>query len=175
MLHSPNASTAEKTAAELILRSAVKGKLEVHVIRTSHVLGEPTAAVLKQSSKVTETAAGLAKSTLDDFARSSVGAIESVATKIPTKSFGGKILKSTAKVAVPVAVAIDAGLRSTDAADVERRFGAGEITQEEREIAHSKNAAGMAGGWGGAAGGAWLTGEIAAPLAAMTGPAAPVC
>ncbi|MBM4075800.1 MAG: hypothetical protein FJ267_09175, partial [Planctomycetes bacterium] len=43
VMRSPNASTAEKTAAEAVLKAAAQGKLDVHVVRTSHVLGEPTA------------------------------------------------------------------------------------------------------------------------------------
>jgi hypothetical protein len=82
-------------------------------------------------------------------------------------------LRAAAKGALIVGVVIDGGFRVRDGIEIERKFGNGEITQEQREIEHAKNAAGMPGGWGGAGAGAWAAGEVAAPLAAMTGPAAP--
>jgi hypothetical protein len=189
MLRSPNASVAEKRAAELILQAATKGKLEVHVIRTSHVLGEPIAAVLEQSTKITEKAIGLTKTALNDLGRCSAEAIESAASRtarlgddavrsadealVASGTAGAKVLKGVAKVAVPVAVGVDIGMRAKDAVDVERRFDAGEITQEQRELAHAKNAAGLVGGWGGAVAGAEIGaaggGAIGGPIGAGLG------
>ena len=48
---------------------------------------------------------------------------------------------------------ISAGEKSrllSEGAFIERQFAEGDLTQQEREVAHAKNAAGMAGGWGGA-------------------------
>lgn len=200
VLRNPKASATEKAAAEFVIRKAAQGKLLVHVVRTKHVLGEPTVAVLEQTTATTAEATRLAKAVLDDFSHATVVGTESVArgaTKsaeggartasqavndaahsadgalVAAESASGRVLKGVGKLAVPVAVGIDIGVRAKDAADIEKRFAAGEITQQQREVAHAKNTAGMAGGWGGAAGGAWVAGEAGAPLAAMTGPAAP--
>lgn len=55
-----------------------------------------------------------------------------------------------AKIAIPVAVAADGGIRIHDAMDVEQQFAAGDISAEDREVAHARSAAGMMGGWIGA-------------------------
>ena len=48
------------------------------------------------------------------------------------------------------------GLGVGDGIKAERQFAAGEITVQQREVAHAKNAASMAGGWAGAWAGAEL-------------------
>jgi hypothetical protein len=78
-----------------------------------------------------------------------------------------------AKALLVVGAVVDAVGRANQAVITEDRFARGEITQEVREIEHAKNAGGMAGGWAGALGGGWVAAQAAAPLAAMTGPAAP--
>ena len=177
VLRNPRASEAERRGAALVLEAASKGNLQVHVVRTSHVLGEPTAAVLEQTAKCTDEAARLAASGLDDLGRNSAQIVDDVArasddaARAASKS--GTVLRATAKAAIPIAVAVDGGLRIRDGLKTEQQFQSGEISEQEREVAHAKNAAGMAGGWGGAAGGAWIAGQAAAPLAAATGPAAP--
>lgn len=50
VLHSPNASAAEKQAAARIIEAARTGKLRVEVIRTPHVLGTPKPPVLEPLS-----------------------------------------------------------------------------------------------------------------------------
>jgi hypothetical protein len=191
MLRSSKTTAAEKAAAEAILRGAPEGKLEVHVVHTSHRLGEPVAAVLKQSIKCTNEASELAKAATDDIARASaeiandaaralddaarvaaegsgktlktvtnVAAKESAgalddAALVAAKS-GGKTLKTVAKAGLVVGVVVDGTVRVYESAETERKFSAGEITLQQREVAHAKNAAGMAGGWGGALAGAEL-------------------
>jgi hypothetical protein len=181
MMRSPNASAAEKAAAETVLKAAAQGKLTVHVVRTSHVLGEPTAAVLQQTLRSSDDAARAAQFAIDDIARASsqvvddaARAVDDAARVAATSTTTTTSLKTVAKGTVVVGVLVDGGLRVSDGIETERKFVAGEISVQQREVSHAKNAAGMAGGWGGAAGGAWVAGATAAPLAAMTGPAAPV-
>lgn len=178
VLRNPRASAAERKAAEFVIQKAAQGKLQVHVVRTSHVLGEPTAAVLERTTLSTIESSRLARAALDEAAAASATVVDDVGRVVndvarSTATTGNTVLKTAAKVALPVAVAVDAGLRVSDGIETERKFAAGEITVQQREVEHATNAAGMAGGWGGAAGGAWVAGEVAAPLAAMTGPAAP--
>lgn len=189
---SPRATIAEREAARVILDAAARGRLQVHVVRTSHVLGEPTAAVLEQSVACTDDAARLARAALariaqaagttaDDLARAATAGSDAVRT-IDDVARAGEVaaagratstaIRTAARLAVPVAVAVDAGLRVSEGANIEHRFDAGEITQEQREVEHARNAAGMAGGWGGALVGAKLgaMGGGAAGTAVAPGP-----
>lgn len=59
-----------------------------------------------------------------------------------------------------VGAVVDACDRVHDVIETEGRYGRGEITAQEREIAHAENAAGYVGGWGGALIGAKVGGEI---------------
>ena len=138
VLQSGKASEVEKRAAREILEGAAKGMLDVQVIRTRHILGEPTVAVLEQSVRCSDEAIRLAKTTLNDIAKVST------------------IGKTISKVALPVAIVIDAGVRALDGIEAENRFAAGEITSQQREIIHARNVAGMAGGLGGA----WAGAEV---------------
>ncbi|HEV3023392.1 MAG TPA: hypothetical protein VGX76_13035 [Pirellulales bacterium] len=45
---------------------------------------------------------------------------------------------------------VDIGRRVEDGIETERLFAEREISHEQREVAHAKNVAGMAGDWGGA-------------------------
>ena len=154
-IRSSRASAAEKAAAEAVLKAAAKGKLHVHVVRTSHVLGEPATAVLQQSARTSETASRLAQSAVDDLAKAAAqvtedtGRLAKDASRVAPKG-SGTALRTVAKGALLVGVAVDTGFRVNDGIETERRFEAGEISVHEREIAHAKNVAGMAGGWGGA-------------------------
>lgn len=176
VLRHQGASEAERRGASLVLDAATKGKLEVHVVRTSHVLGEPTAAVLEQSMHCTDEAARIARSAANEAARGASqiadDALRASDDVVRAAGKGGTVLRIAAKVAVPVAVAVDGGLRVRDGLKIERQFENGEITVQEREIAHTKNVAGMAGGWGGALVGAKLgaVGGGAAGSAVAPGP-----
>ncbi len=176
VLRSPKASKAELEAAREVLKAAARGQLEVHVIRTSHVLGEPTAAVLEQSVKCSNEATRLARTALDDIARGASTVIDDAARATDdvarATAEGSGMARTVAKVAVPVAVALDAGFRIHDGIETERRFAEGAITTQQREVAHARNAAGMAGGWAGAWAGAELgaMGGAAAGSAVAPGP-----
>ena len=188
---SPKATIAEREAAQAVLDAAARGRLHVHVVRTWHVLGEPTAAVLEQSLACTDDAARLARDALarlkavcaaaDDAARAAsasseaAGAIDDIARAgqvAAAKRTTGAVLRTAGRVAVPVGIALDAGLRVNEGLNIERRFDAGELTEEQREVEHARNAAGMAGGWGGALVGAKLgaMGGGAAGTAVAPGP-----
>ncbi|HEV3004982.1 MAG TPA: hypothetical protein VGX78_11000, partial [Pirellulales bacterium] len=194
VLRSTKATPTETATAEAILRGAATGKLEIHVIRTSHVLGEPTAAVLEQSLRSTNEAATIATTAIedlatvasrasDDLARVVAGGAERQAPKIARTVIedaaavsarasddvaravaggsdavagGSAALNTLGKAALIVGVTVDGGLRIKDGMETERQFAEGEISHEQREVAHAKNAAGMAGGWGGAFFGAKL-------------------
>jgi hypothetical protein len=185
MARNPTASAAEKNAAEAVLRAAAEGRLQVHVVRTSHLLGEPIAAVLQQSLSSTDEAARLARTAIEISSRATgstsegmgaaIGRVAKAPADVASAAAGASTstFRTAAKGAIVVGVLVDGGFRVRDVIEIERKFGNGEITQEQREIEHVKNAAGMPGGWGGAGAGAWAAGEVAAPLAAMTGPAAP--
>lgn len=176
VLRHPNATEVERRGAALILDAAAKGNLQVHVIRTSHVLGEPTVAVLEQTVKCSDEAARLAKAAFADVARATTPAIDDVARSANTASRAaaetGNVSKTVSKVALPVAATVDAGFRVRDSIETEQRFAAGEITSQQREVAHVRNVAGMAGGWAGAWGGAKLgtAGGAAAGTAVAPGP-----
>lgn len=74
--------------------------------------------------------------------------------KVAKASPRTKIGRVAGKALMPVGSAIDSAYRLRDAQAVEQQFGSGQITQQEREIEHAKNAAGLAGGWSGALAGA---------------------
>lgn len=171
VLSHPHATAAERNGAKAVLEAATTGKLRVHVVRTAHVLGEPTVAVLEQTLHCSNAATQLARAAGDDAVKAAAQVADNLA-----KQTGGAMrtgLKTAAKAVVPAAVIVDVGVRVHDAVETERQFAAGEITVQQREVDQAKNAAGMAGGWTGAAGGVWVAGEVAAPVAALTGPAAP--
>ena len=69
VLRSNQASPTEKAAANAMLEAAACGKMEVQVVRTKHILGEPTVAVLESVSATSEDAASLARSALAKMSR----------------------------------------------------------------------------------------------------------
>lgn len=170
VLASPMASATEKDAAEAILQAAKEGRLYVDVIRTSHVLGEPVAAVLEQSVHSTEGASSIASAALDELTVAPIEVIDGAAQA--TASSCSTVLETAGTVAIPEAIAIDGALRVRQAVLTERQFASGKITVEQREVAHAQNIAGMAGGWGGAWAGTELgaMGGGAAGTAVVPGP-----
>jgi hypothetical protein len=197
VLRSAKATPQQETAAQEILKAASQGSLEVHVVRTSHVLGEPTAAVLEQSVKTSEKSIGLAKEALRSLERGATQggsnafrtgteAVEDLGKSADgaTKAAGngGRVLRGAAKAAVVVGIGVDVGLRANDAANVEREFANGKITQHDRVVKHARNAGGFVGGWTGAYGGAEsgaiaggavgaMFGGVGAPIGAPIGAA----
>ena len=59
-------------------------------------------------------------------------------------------LPAAGKALMAAGVVVDAGARAHQAYQVEQKFRRGDISDRDRVIAHAKNVAGMAGGWGGA-------------------------
>ncbi len=171
VLRSTKAGEVERAAAQKILAAATEGRLEVHVIRTKHVLGEPTAAVLEGVATTTDDASRLARGVLDDLVRAGATAADDALRATDdiarASAEGGSVLKTVSKAALPVAVAVDAGFRVHDSMETERQFAAGEISVQQREVDHAKNAAGMAGGWTGA----WAGAEIGATGGGLAGSA----
>lgn len=183
VLRSPNATEAEKKAAELLLRAAARGDLQVHVIRTSHVLGEPTAAVLEQTVHCTDEASRLAKAALDDIAKAVATSVDDAARATDdvarladgvantaddasrAAAEAGLLTRTVSKIALPAAIALDTGLRVHEGAKTETQFAEGVVTAQQREVAHARNIAGMAGGWAGA----WIGAEAGAMGGATAG------
>jgi hypothetical protein len=168
VLRNPSATEAERTAAMAVLEAAAKGNLEVHVVRTTHVLGEPAATVLEQTTKCSDEASRLAQTALGNIARPAAQAADDAATAgddvakaaddiahsaddvARAAGEGSTWLKTTGRVLVAVGVGVDGGMRVWDGYKTEQAYADGHIDEEDREIAHSRNAAGMAGGWAGA-------------------------
>jgi len=185
---SPKASAAEKQAAREVLEAAKQGKLTVQVVRTKHVLGEPVAAVLEKSAKAGPEVAKRATDILKELdvapkaAQSNTQAAKTTnaAGNATSKAAGnaGKAAGNAGKAAGNAAgtlstigmaagaagLAVDGGIRIHAALETERKYEKGEISVQERELAHAKNAAGAAGGaCGGIAGsnlGATIGGTI---------------
>ncbi|MDY0167765.1 MAG: hypothetical protein RBS80_14550 [Thermoguttaceae bacterium] len=131
---------AVKAAARAVLDATKTGKMQVHVVRTKHVLGEPTVAVMEQTVRGGKQAARMAGSMLDDAARAAGRSADDVARAAGRsaddvaraagraaddaargaaevgRSAGraARVARGAAKVAVPVALAVDGGLRVRD-------------------------------------------------------------
>jgi hypothetical protein len=168
VLRNASATEAERTAAMAVLEAAAKGNLEVHVVRTTHVLGEPAATVLEQTIKCSDEASRLAQTAVgdafrpaaqvaddaakasDDVARAANHIAYGTDDAARAVGEGSTWLKNTGRVLVAVGVGVDGGMRVWDGYKTERAYAEGHIDEEEREIAHCRNAAGMAGGWTGA-------------------------
>lgn len=90
------------------------------------------------------------------------------ATKTLTKA------STAAEMAAGVGFVVDAGFRAKEAYDTEQRYHSGEIDNHERVVSHTKNVAGMAGGWGGAAAGGYAGAAGGAAAGAAVGSVVPV-
>ena len=175
VLRSPKIGPAERAAAEEIIEAAAKKMLEVHVIRTSHVLGEPVAAVLESVATTTDDAAALAQTALTKIASSASHAVDDVAR--PAENVLDDAAKLAAKRAawlkigsrslVVVGVVIDASFRTVESWHTECQYEEGKITGQQRKEAHARNAAGMAGGLAGG----WVLGQYGAVQGAALGTA----
>ena len=62
ILKSQAANPTEKLAAQAVVEAARDARLQVHVVRTSHILGEPTGVALEQTLRCSKGAAQLASS-----------------------------------------------------------------------------------------------------------------
>lgn len=177
---SPTASAAEKAAALELLNAAAEAKLEVHVVRTKHVLGEPTSTIVESVITTSDDAVRLAQSALKELKGAGAGTAGdaglggAAGLKTVAKATDGiKATRTASKALVGVGVFLDAGFRANDAAATERQFASGKISEQHREIEHSKNAAGLVGGWSGAVAGAEVGavagGCVAGPPGAAVG------
>lgn len=155
------ATSAERQAAQHVLEAAKQGNLTVQVVRTRHVLGEPTVAVLESSLKVGPVESKVAATILKELGPGAKGvqAMSKVAKTTEAASVaatGSSVLSKAGKVAGVAGIAIDGYVRVNSAIETENKFKDGTISQQEREKAHAKNAAGTVGGWTGALAGAKL-------------------
>jgi hypothetical protein len=172
----PRQSSQMRSNSGKILVIAARGNLEVHVLRTEHTLRVPKAPVVEDVATTTDEAARLARTALDDLARLSVTAADDVLRGVTEVAEGTATSADDAARAaehLKLGRAADAGFRAIDADAVGRRFADGQITQQQREMAHAKNGAGSVGGWGGAVagaqGGAAVGGAVGGPIGAGVG------
>jgi len=192
-LLSQSASAAEREAARAVLRAAQSGNLYVHVVRTSHVLGEPGATVLQQTARGGDEAARFAKLATDNLANRGIAltdgasrtgrtanaasntsnsTVGTASATVEATGTGSRVARFASRATIPVLLVVDSGLRVRECTSIERQFADGELTQQQRETAHTKNAAGMVGGWSGAITGAKLggMGGVAAGSCVVPGP-----
>jgi hypothetical protein len=140
-------------------------------------LGQPVAAVLESTLKVGQAESKLGATMLEDLglgakATQSAGQAAKTAEATTEAASGASMLSKVGKAAGVAGIAVDAGLRINSAMETETEFEKAAISNKEREMAHARNAAGMAGGWCGAIAGAKLgaAGGGAVGTAAAPGP-----
>lgn len=155
LLRSAKSSSGDREAAREVLEAASQKRLQVHVVRTSHVLGEPSFPVIEQTLGCTDEAARLAKAALGGArGQVPVPSFPSPAQRMANTALGGSLrqeavvaeeaaaggaragsraLRTVTKGAIVVGVGVDAGLRLHEGLKIEERFRQGEFTQEERE------------------------------------------
>ena len=95
---------------------------------------------------------------IDDVARAAVCSADDVAMSLG---------KSVVRWAGPVATVVEVGVGAYECHGTEQRFASGEITQEDREVAHARVVGGIGGGAAGGLGGAALgaaIGTMACPV-----------
>lgn len=193
VLRSPITSAAEKAAARTILEAASKGRLMIHIVATANLGGAAGVPILKQTVACTPEATTLAQGFLAEFGISGTEAVDAVslgtaaagdgvavvapavrsASEGFAAGFGRTVLMAGVKFLLPIAIVADVASHVPAFAQTEQHYGSGEITEQQREREHVDQASRTVGGLTGAAGTAWLGMKIIAPLAAMTGPAAP--
>lgn len=182
-LGSAKATAAERRAAEAVLEAAKNGKLMVMVVRTGHVLGEPTVAILESTATAGAAEVKAAAAALAQLGRSGTSPAPKVLPPAPGPKAAiatAKTLGTTSKLArvvKPVAgigLTVDVGIRVYDADQVEEKYRSGEITEQQRAIEHAKNGGGLAGGlagaWAGAKGGALAGGAVGACFGGVGAP-----
>ena len=171
-LRSGKAGEAEKQAARMVLKAAEEGKMSVHVVRTEHVLGKPKMPKWESMKSCTPEAKQLAVNVLRGAGNAQTAAVKAehhqqLQISKGAAKHGGKVLKTAAKGAAVVGVAVDVGLRCHEAVEVEQKYHRGEINGNQRAKAHVKNGAGMAGGMGGAAAGAYGGAAVGATIGSV--------
>jgi hypothetical protein len=189
----PGIDAKVKTAHMEVLRAAAENRLEVNVVRTRHVFGEPVTTALESQMQSSQNAGEMARKALKKLPAAPKSPVlpprgpvseprndrkptAVTGTVHPNQTTGKglpKLSSTTAKALKAGGAVADVGLRIAAAVETESRHAAGEITDKEREAAHMRNVTSMVGGWGGASAGASTFGTLAAPVAAMTRPVAP--
>lgn len=181
IVSSSKATASEKASAQLVLKAASEGRLQVHVVRTKHVLGEATVALLEKTSSTSDEAAVIARKSLEQVkvrpakavATTAAESVKNVASSADDVAKNAKMLNGLSKAAPVIGAAIDVGNRIDVGMKVENQYAAGQISEQKREIEHGKNAAGLIGGWGGAAagtqGGAMIGAAVGGPFGAAAG------
>lgn len=193
LVKSKTATEPERWAAKQVLEAAAKGKLEVHVIRTPHVLGEAMKPTLVQSLKCTEQASQLAVSSLDrmtiesslNVTKSSVTPVEGQLPKV------GVLPRSTVSRSYPKTgrgSLISRGLQTAGKTTGEwlgragivalivtegylvHGIATGRMTNREFVTAQSGVLGGAGGAWAGAEGGAALGALVPPPFDVVTVP-----
>ncbi len=173
---SPKASLAERRSALAVIRAASEGRLQVHVVRTRHVLGkalEPVLLSTKECSRPIRKSAlqtwkkvSASPAAIEALAGSSAKGLaggEAMALKVAN---GGKNVTKYMKLLGPMAVIVDGGLRANKGMTIAESYANGDLTAQEHELIQVENAAGMAGGWGGA----WAGGTVGVELCTCFGP-----
>ena len=185
------ASVLEKEAAKVVLDAAKNGNLTTLVVRTKHILGQPYAAVLESTMKVGDAEIKLAKSILEEInTASNPKPLPTTITRVPDKtvkpapsstssndkgsldkiSTGGHVLKTASKALPVIAVAYDGYQRVNESKNIEEQYSNGSISEQQREISHTKNVAGGIGGFTGAIYGAGAGAEGGAVIGTFFGP-----
>lgn len=176
LLASVSASEAQRSAARAVVEAAAEGRLQTHLVRTRHLLGEVTGTVVEQHLNCTDEAMRLARAlraSFPELAPAKVGDSLAEAGGVMVKyCVPGKIRKipGLAGPTIVIGLAADSYQRYEDAQAVEAAYESGAITREECAEAHARTAGEMAGGWAGAAAGATAGAIAGASLGAWGGP-----
>ncbi len=148
--------------------------------------------LVKASGNSADDVAKAAGQSADDLARGAATGLDDVAKagSLASRAAGLKMLAGgVARIAVPVAIAADVGMRGYDSYNIESRHDelekahvGGALSKEdmqkvteERNAGHARNAAGFAGGTAGGLIGLKAGASLGAAAGVFTGPAAPVC
>jgi hypothetical protein len=185
------ASVLEKETAKMVLDAAKNGNLTTLVVRTKHILGQPYAAVLESTMNAGEAESKLAKSILEEIkTASNPKPLPTTITRVPDKTVkpaptttssndkvsldkigtGGQALKTASKALPVIAVAYEGYQRVNESKNIEEQYSNGSISEQQREISHTKNVAGGLGGFTGAVYGVGAGAEGGAVIGSFFGP-----
>ena len=149
--------------APLPERVAVQAVAQSHYSTRWEVVGRTVAGTQDDALRGAAHAARMAGNAVT---RDSVIAVTSSLDDATAAAAGASddLLRTTGKalgrIVVPVAVAVEVGMSVVEIAGTEASFSAGDMTQEQREVAHAKTAGGVGGSWAGGASGATVGAAI---------------
>lgn len=197
VLRSPKASEAQKRAAKAILRAATEAKLKVSVVQTRHILGKVTGTGIIKEAVCGPQHIEIAKKIIEALANTGINIQEPAsaiktamnAAPIKTKSANaarntsragaGKtnmvkgVAKKTTKVisrSSVIGIGVDAAVRGYRVYSIEQAYANGQMSDNQRIVAHGENVAGCVGGWTGAATGAKGGALVGAAIGSFFGP-----